>query len=93
MLGNEELPTGFKWRNSKIKSGFGGSRSRVTGELEEETRRKRITARGEGCAGQCPEEAAGRTWEKLLRIPGIWYDYPSIWDERKQMKITQNFLD
>lgn len=62
------------------------------GELEEETRR-RITARGEGCAGQCPEEMARRTWEKLLRIPRIWYDYPSIWHERKQMKIIWNFLD
>lgn len=31
----------------------------MTGELEEETRRRRIAARGEGCAGQCPEEAAG----------------------------------
>lgn len=46
-----------------------------------------------GSAGQCPEEMARRTWEKLLRIPRIWYDYPSIWHERKQMKIIWNFLD
>lgn len=62
---------GFKWRNSKIKSGSGGSRSRVTGELEEETRRRRIAVRGEGSALR---RRQGRTWEKLLRIPGIWCD-------------------
>lgn len=31
----------------------------MTGELEEETRRRRIAVRGEGCTGQCPEEAVG----------------------------------